>query len=137
MTRHIPIGIKTSPQAVDWGTLDAMWARVGSHAVFESVWMNDHLTDIAQDRGGASLEARSFVDLVESPARTVANISCCQSNICTKSRPPGERTRIASRPAAAACQDRPSRTLDCDAGDEHEHHVVARESTGYIDLVDE
>ena len=57
MTRHIPIGIKTSPQAVDWGTLDAMWARVGSHAVFESVWMNDHLTDIAQDRGGASIEA--------------------------------------------------------------------------------
>ena len=29
MTRHIPIGIKTSPQAVDWATLDAMWARVG------------------------------------------------------------------------------------------------------------
>lgn len=57
MTRHIPIGIKTSPQAVDWGTVDAMWARVGSHEVFESVWMNDHLTDIAQDRGGASLEA--------------------------------------------------------------------------------
>jgi Coenzyme F420-dependent N5,N10-methylene tetrahydromethanopterin reductase and related flavin-dependent oxidoreductases len=25
--------------------------------VFESVWMNDHLTDIAQDRHGASLEA--------------------------------------------------------------------------------
>ena len=29
MTRHIPIGIKTSPQAVDWATLDAMWARIG------------------------------------------------------------------------------------------------------------
>lgn len=57
MTRHIPIGIKTSPQAVEWHTLDAMWARIGSHDVFESVWMNDHLTDIAQDRGGASLEA--------------------------------------------------------------------------------
>jgi alkanesulfonate monooxygenase SsuD/methylene tetrahydromethanopterin reductase-like flavin-dependent oxidoreductase (luciferase family) len=57
MTRHIPIGIKTSPQAVDWGTLDAMWARIGSHAVFESVWMNDHLTDIAFDRHGPSLEA--------------------------------------------------------------------------------
>ena len=57
MTRHIPIGIKTSPQAVDWATLDAMWARMGTHDVFESVWMNDHLSDIAQDRGGASLEA--------------------------------------------------------------------------------
>ncbi len=57
MTRHIPIGIKTSPQAVDWATLDAMWARIGTHDVFESVWMNDHLTDIAHDRHGASLEA--------------------------------------------------------------------------------
>jgi alkanesulfonate monooxygenase SsuD/methylene tetrahydromethanopterin reductase-like flavin-dependent oxidoreductase (luciferase family) len=57
MTRHIPIGIKTSPQSVDWNTLDAIWARIGSHDVIESVWMNDHLTDIAQDRGGASLEA--------------------------------------------------------------------------------
>jgi alkanesulfonate monooxygenase SsuD/methylene tetrahydromethanopterin reductase-like flavin-dependent oxidoreductase (luciferase family) len=57
MTRHIPIGIKTSPQAVDWATLDATWARIGTHEVFESVWMNDHLTDIAQDRHGASLEA--------------------------------------------------------------------------------
>lgn len=57
MTRHIPIGIKTSPQAVDWATLDAMWARIGTHDVFESVWMNDHLTDIALERGGASLEA--------------------------------------------------------------------------------
>jgi alkanesulfonate monooxygenase SsuD/methylene tetrahydromethanopterin reductase-like flavin-dependent oxidoreductase (luciferase family) len=57
MTGHIPIGIKTSPQGVDWSTLDSMWARIGSHDVFESVWMNDHLTDIAQDRNGASLEA--------------------------------------------------------------------------------
>lgn len=57
MTRHIPIGIKTSPQAVDWPTLDAMWARIGTYEVFESVWMNDHLTDIAYDRYGASFEA--------------------------------------------------------------------------------
>jgi alkanesulfonate monooxygenase SsuD/methylene tetrahydromethanopterin reductase-like flavin-dependent oxidoreductase (luciferase family) len=57
MTRHIPIGIKTSPQAVDWATLDAIWARIGAHHVFESVWMNDHLTDIASDRHGPSLEA--------------------------------------------------------------------------------
>ena len=57
MTRRIPIGIKTSPQATDWATLDAIWARIGEHDVFESVWMNDHLTDIAVDRHGASLEA--------------------------------------------------------------------------------
>jgi alkanesulfonate monooxygenase SsuD/methylene tetrahydromethanopterin reductase-like flavin-dependent oxidoreductase (luciferase family) len=57
MTRHIPIGIKTSPQAVDWATLDAMWTRIGTYDVFESVWMNDHLTDISFDRHGPSLEA--------------------------------------------------------------------------------
>jgi alkanesulfonate monooxygenase SsuD/methylene tetrahydromethanopterin reductase-like flavin-dependent oxidoreductase (luciferase family) len=57
MTRHVPIGIKTSPQAVDWSTLDAIWARIGESEVFESVWMNDHLTDIAQEEHGASLES--------------------------------------------------------------------------------
>jgi alkanesulfonate monooxygenase SsuD/methylene tetrahydromethanopterin reductase-like flavin-dependent oxidoreductase (luciferase family) len=57
MSRHTPIGIKTSPQDVDWDTLDAMWARIGTHDIFESVWMNDHLTDIAHDQHGASLEA--------------------------------------------------------------------------------
>ncbi len=55
--RHIPIGIKTSPQAVDWPTLDAAWARIGEHEVFESVWMNDHLTDVSAERHGPSLEA--------------------------------------------------------------------------------
>jgi alkanesulfonate monooxygenase SsuD/methylene tetrahydromethanopterin reductase-like flavin-dependent oxidoreductase (luciferase family) len=54
---RIPIGIKTSPQAVDWPTLDAAWARIGEHEVFESVWMNDHLTDISHERHGPSLEA--------------------------------------------------------------------------------
>jgi alkanesulfonate monooxygenase SsuD/methylene tetrahydromethanopterin reductase-like flavin-dependent oxidoreductase (luciferase family) len=57
VTRRIPIGIKTSPQAVDWPTLDAAWARIGEHEVFDSVWMNDHLTDVSQERHGASLEA--------------------------------------------------------------------------------
>jgi alkanesulfonate monooxygenase SsuD/methylene tetrahydromethanopterin reductase-like flavin-dependent oxidoreductase (luciferase family) len=54
---RVPIGIKTSPQAVDWPTLDATWARIGEHDVFDSVWMNDHLTDVSQERHGASLEA--------------------------------------------------------------------------------
>jgi alkanesulfonate monooxygenase SsuD/methylene tetrahydromethanopterin reductase-like flavin-dependent oxidoreductase (luciferase family) len=57
MSPHVPLGIKTSPQAVSWSELDAIWARIGEHEVFESVWMNDHLTDIAFDRHGASLEA--------------------------------------------------------------------------------
>jgi alkanesulfonate monooxygenase SsuD/methylene tetrahydromethanopterin reductase-like flavin-dependent oxidoreductase (luciferase family) len=55
--RRIPIGIKTSPQAVDWPTLDGAWARIGEHDVFDSVWMNDHLTDMSQERHGPSLEA--------------------------------------------------------------------------------
>ena len=57
MTRHVAIGIKTSPQAVDWPTLDGAWARIGEHEVFESVWMNDHLTDVSRTRHGASLES--------------------------------------------------------------------------------
>jgi alkanesulfonate monooxygenase SsuD/methylene tetrahydromethanopterin reductase-like flavin-dependent oxidoreductase (luciferase family) len=51
------LGIKTSPQAVDWATLDGAWARIGEHDVFDSVWMNDHLTDISQAVHGPSLEA--------------------------------------------------------------------------------
>ncbi len=54
---RVSIGIKTSPQAVDWATLEGAWAEMGAHEVFDSVWMNDHITDIARDRGGASLEA--------------------------------------------------------------------------------
>jgi alkanesulfonate monooxygenase SsuD/methylene tetrahydromethanopterin reductase-like flavin-dependent oxidoreductase (luciferase family) len=54
---RIPIGIKTSPQAVDWPTLDGAWARIGEYDVFDSAWMNDHLTDVAHERHGQSLEA--------------------------------------------------------------------------------
>jgi alkanesulfonate monooxygenase SsuD/methylene tetrahydromethanopterin reductase-like flavin-dependent oxidoreductase (luciferase family) len=53
----VHIGIKTSPQSVDWPTIDAAWARIGEHDVFQSVWMNDHLTDPSRERGGASWEA--------------------------------------------------------------------------------
>ena len=55
--RRIAIGIKTSPQAVDWSTLDAAWARIGEHDVFDSAWMNDHLTDVSAERHGPSFEA--------------------------------------------------------------------------------
>jgi alkanesulfonate monooxygenase SsuD/methylene tetrahydromethanopterin reductase-like flavin-dependent oxidoreductase (luciferase family) len=53
----VHIGIKTSPQSVDWHTIDAAWARIGEHDVFQSVWMNDHLTAPNLERGGASWEA--------------------------------------------------------------------------------
>ena len=53
----ISIGFKTSPQAVDWATLDATWARAGELEVFDSGWMNDHITDPSRDRGGSSWEA--------------------------------------------------------------------------------
>ena len=53
MTRVL-IGFKTSPQDVDWSTLDETWAAAGELDVFDSGWMNDHLLDPYADRGGAS-----------------------------------------------------------------------------------
>jgi alkanesulfonate monooxygenase SsuD/methylene tetrahydromethanopterin reductase-like flavin-dependent oxidoreductase (luciferase family) len=55
--RRVEIGIKTSPQGVDWPTLESAWARIGEYPVFDAVWMNDHLTDIGQERAGPSFEA--------------------------------------------------------------------------------
>lgn len=57
MTRPLGIGFKTSPQAVDWQTLDDSWAAAGQLGVFDSGWMNDHLTEPGRDRAGASFEA--------------------------------------------------------------------------------
>ncbi len=51
------IGIKTSQQDTDWRTLDADWTRIGEHAVFDSVWLNDHLNNTKDPIGGASLES--------------------------------------------------------------------------------
>jgi alkanesulfonate monooxygenase SsuD/methylene tetrahydromethanopterin reductase-like flavin-dependent oxidoreductase (luciferase family) len=53
----VSIGFKTSPQSVDWPTLDATWARAAELEAFDSGWLNDHLTDPALDRGGSSWEA--------------------------------------------------------------------------------
>jgi alkanesulfonate monooxygenase SsuD/methylene tetrahydromethanopterin reductase-like flavin-dependent oxidoreductase (luciferase family) len=53
----ISIGFKTSPQDVDWPTIDATWALAGELGVFDSGWLNDHLTDIGRDRFGRSWEA--------------------------------------------------------------------------------
>ena len=56
MAGHVRLSFKTSPQHVDWATLRDTWALAGQLAVFEGVWMNDHLTDMAEP-AGPSLEA--------------------------------------------------------------------------------
>jgi alkanesulfonate monooxygenase SsuD/methylene tetrahydromethanopterin reductase-like flavin-dependent oxidoreductase (luciferase family) len=57
----ISIGFKTSPQGVDWPTLDATWARASELGVFDSAWMNDHITDPSLERGGSSWEALTAI----------------------------------------------------------------------------
>jgi alkanesulfonate monooxygenase SsuD/methylene tetrahydromethanopterin reductase-like flavin-dependent oxidoreductase (luciferase family) len=52
----VKIGFKTSPSNVDWATLDETWAAAGEMDVFDSGWMNDHLTDFNQPRHGGSFE---------------------------------------------------------------------------------
>lgn len=54
---HVRIGFRTSPQNVDWPTLETAWAEAGQHDIFDSGWMNDHLTDPGRERGGPSFEA--------------------------------------------------------------------------------
>jgi alkanesulfonate monooxygenase SsuD/methylene tetrahydromethanopterin reductase-like flavin-dependent oxidoreductase (luciferase family) len=51
------IGFKTSPQRVDWPTLDATWAAAAEVDVLDSAWLNDHLTDLDLERPGPSFEA--------------------------------------------------------------------------------
>jgi alkanesulfonate monooxygenase SsuD/methylene tetrahydromethanopterin reductase-like flavin-dependent oxidoreductase (luciferase family) len=58
---RVSIGFKTSPQGVDSPTLDATWARAGELDVFDSGWMNDHITDPTLERGGSSWEALTAV----------------------------------------------------------------------------
>ena len=53
---RVVIGFKTSPQGVDWSTLDETWAAAGELPIFESAWINDHLSDPLVERGGSSLE---------------------------------------------------------------------------------
>jgi alkanesulfonate monooxygenase SsuD/methylene tetrahydromethanopterin reductase-like flavin-dependent oxidoreductase (luciferase family) len=61
----ISIGFKTSPQNVDWATVDATWRRAGELSAdgggFDSGWLNDHLTDMNPDRPGPSLEALTLL----------------------------------------------------------------------------
>lgn len=55
------IGFKTSPQGVDWTTLDETWAAAGELPVFDSGWLNDHLTDLDPERPGPSYEALTLM----------------------------------------------------------------------------
>jgi len=53
----VRIGLKTSPQDVDWATIDDCWAAAGDEPAFDSLWMNDHLTDMDPVDPGPSMEA--------------------------------------------------------------------------------
>jgi alkanesulfonate monooxygenase SsuD/methylene tetrahydromethanopterin reductase-like flavin-dependent oxidoreductase (luciferase family) len=61
----VRIGFKTSPQDVDWATVDATWARAGElsddRRGFDSGWLNDHLTNMNADSPGGSLEALTLL----------------------------------------------------------------------------
>jgi len=62
----VRIGFKTSPQDVDWATVDATWARAGELAGepgggFDSGWLNDHLTNMDAASPGPSLEALTLL----------------------------------------------------------------------------
>jgi alkanesulfonate monooxygenase SsuD/methylene tetrahydromethanopterin reductase-like flavin-dependent oxidoreductase (luciferase family) len=52
----VSLGFKTSPQGVDFATLDATWAFAGTLDAYDAGWMNDHLTHPGRERGGPSLE---------------------------------------------------------------------------------
>lgn len=64
----VRIGFKTSPQDVDWATVDATWRRAGelpgepaAGGGFDSGWLNDHLTNMNAEVPGASLEALTLL----------------------------------------------------------------------------
>jgi alkanesulfonate monooxygenase SsuD/methylene tetrahydromethanopterin reductase-like flavin-dependent oxidoreductase (luciferase family) len=64
----VRIGFKTSPQDVDWATVDATWQRAGeltgderAGGGFDSGWLNDHLTNMDADVPGPSLEALTLL----------------------------------------------------------------------------
>ena len=57
----VRIGFKTSPQDVDWATVDATWRRAGELGAFDSGWLNDHLTNMDPAVPGASLESLTLL----------------------------------------------------------------------------
>lgn len=58
---RLRIGFKTSPQDVDWATLDETWDLAGELDVFGSAWLNDHLTNMDADDPGPSFEALTLL----------------------------------------------------------------------------
>jgi alkanesulfonate monooxygenase SsuD/methylene tetrahydromethanopterin reductase-like flavin-dependent oxidoreductase (luciferase family) len=73
---RVDIGFKTSPQGVDWATLEATWVVAAELPVFDSGWLNDHLTDPLYDRGGGSFEALTTLAALAHhvPGRRVGHI---------------------------------------------------------------
>jgi alkanesulfonate monooxygenase SsuD/methylene tetrahydromethanopterin reductase-like flavin-dependent oxidoreductase (luciferase family) len=59
--RRVSIGFKTSPQGVDWTTLDETWAAAGELPVFDTGWLNDHLTDLDEVSPGPSFESLTLL----------------------------------------------------------------------------
>jgi alkanesulfonate monooxygenase SsuD/methylene tetrahydromethanopterin reductase-like flavin-dependent oxidoreductase (luciferase family) len=61
------ISFKTSPQRVDWATLDQTWRHAGELSAgggpdaFDGGWMNDHLLDMDPAVPGPSLEALTLL----------------------------------------------------------------------------
>jgi len=72
---HLGIGFRTSPQNVEWPMLEEAWAEAGRHEVFESGWMNDHLSDPRLDTGGPSFEAMTALAALSHhvPGRTLGH----------------------------------------------------------------
>jgi alkanesulfonate monooxygenase SsuD/methylene tetrahydromethanopterin reductase-like flavin-dependent oxidoreductase (luciferase family) len=72
----VRIGFKTSPQEVDWASLDATWKRAGELASepgggFDSGWLNDHLTNMDADVPGPSLESLTLLATLVNHVRGV------------------------------------------------------------------
>jgi alkanesulfonate monooxygenase SsuD/methylene tetrahydromethanopterin reductase-like flavin-dependent oxidoreductase (luciferase family) len=61
MAMPLRISFKTSPQRVDWATLDATWRLAAELGGWDGAWMNDHLTDMDPEVPGASLEALTLL----------------------------------------------------------------------------
>ena len=99
------ISFKTSPQRVDWATLDATWRLAGELGGWDGAWMNDHLTDMDPDAPGPSLEAITLLATLvhHVPGRAGRARACCRTRSatrCCSRRPPPSWT---TRPAAGSC----------------------------------
>ena len=79
------IGFRTSPQKTGWASLEAAWAEAGQHDVFDSGWLNDHLSDPGLERGGPSFEAMTTLAAL---ARHVPGKSVGQTVLATTFRHP-------------------------------------------------